>query len=421
MKKHSYRQVDIAKLDWTVIRAKTENHAIIFSVDVAKNMFVGALFTKEKELISTLKWRHPQNTQSLVEHLCKDLGASSLEVVMEPTGTYGDVLRWQFTRRGIPVYRVNPKHTHDMAESFDGVPSNHDAKAAQIIAELHLNGRSALWHETPEKQRDLRGLASELSIYQVTHKANLNRLAALLVRHWPELEEVTNLHTLSVLTLLRDYGDPHAVATHAAAALELLHKTGRSGLKEEECQAILTSAKDSLGVPCAPGERTYIQHLAADILRTLAASSEVEKRMAEAVGERQEIAEMANMCGKTSCIVLSAILGDIGSYKNAQSLLKAVGLNLREYSSGKHKGELRISKRGSGKTRFYLYWLTLRMIQRDALIKCWYECKVARDGGRYKGRAVTAVMRKLVKALWHVAQGERFDSKKLFHLAEVTS
>ena len=52
MKKHSYRQVDIAKLDWTVIRARTENHAIIFSVDVAKNMFVGALFTKEKELIS---------------------------------------------------------------------------------------------------------------------------------------------------------------------------------------------------------------------------------------------------------------------------------------------------------------------------------------------------------------------------------
>jgi len=421
MKKHSYRQIDIAKADWVAIRTKTENHAIIFSVDIAKNAFVGTLFTKDKELISTLKWRHPQDTRSLVEHLCNGLGAAHLEVVMEPTGTYGDVLRWQFIRRGIPVYRVSPKHTHDMAESFDGVPSNHDAKAAQIIAELHLNGRSSLWPEVPEEQRDLRGLASELAIYQTTHKANLNRLSALLIRHWPELEEVANVHTLSVLTLLREYGDPDTVAMHETEAAELLNKIGRSGLKEEQCRAILASSKTSLGVPCAPGERTYIQHLAADLLRTLQASADVEKRMAQAVAERESITEVSDMCGKTTSIVLSALLGDIRRYDNAQSLLKAIGLNLREYSSGKHKGELRISKRGPGKARFYIYWLALRLIQRDPLVKCWYNCKVARDGGRFKGRAVIAVMRKVVTALWHVAQGERFDSQKLFNLAEVTS
>ena len=42
---------------------------------------------------------------------------------------------------------------------------------------------------------------------------------------------------------------------------------------------------------------------------------------------------------------------------------------------------------------------------------------MVRDGGRFKGRAVTAVMRKVVKALWHVARGEPFDSRKLFKLA----
>ena len=77
--------------------------------------------------------------------------------------------------------------------------------------------------------------------------------------------------------------------------------------------------------------------------------------------------------------------------------------------------------RSPGKARFYLYWLALRLIQRDPLVKCWYNRKVARDGGRFKGRAVIAVMRKVVKALWHVAQGEKFDSRKLFNLAEVTT
>jgi len=34
-----------------------------------------------------------------------------------------------------------------------------------------------------------------------------------------------------------------------------------------------------------------------------------------------------------------------------------MGLNLKEQSSGQHKGILRITKRGPGKVRFYLYWL----------------------------------------------------------------
>ena len=39
--------------------------------------------------------------------------------------------------------------------------------------------------------------------------------------------------------------------------------------------------------------------------------------------------------------------------------------------------------------------------------------KVKRDGG-LKGKAVTALMRKLALSLWHVAQGKRFDTSKLF-------
>ncbi len=45
--------------------------------------------------------------------------------------------------------------------------------------------------------------------------------------------------------------------------------------------------------------------------------------------------------------------------------------------------------------------------------QAWYESKVKRDGGG-KARAVVGLMRKLVKALYHVARGEPFDSRKLF-------
>ncbi len=421
MKKHSYRQVDVNKVDWSSLRAKTENREIIFSVDVAKKAFVGALATRDKEIVSTLKWEHPQDTRVLVERLINDLGAARLEVVMESSGTYGDVLRWQFIQRGIPVYRVSPKHTHDLAESFDGVPSMHDGKAAHIIAELHLNGRSALWVETAPERRNLRGLVSELEIYQGTHRANLNRLYAQMARHWPELEEVANLDTQSVLTLLKEYGAPMEVAAHKEEALELLRLVGRPGLKEDKCQGILKAAQDTLGVPCTAGERIYIQGLAKDLIRTQKANAEVEKRMRQLVGEHEEMTEVAALCGKTTCIVLIALLGDLRCYPNAHSLLKAIGLNLKERSSGQHKGELRITKRGPGKVRYYLYWTVLRLIRGDPHVKQWYERKVARDGGRSKGRAIMAVMRKVAKSLWYLARGEKFDSHKLFDLREATA
>ncbi len=101
------------------------------------------------------------------------------------------------------------------------------------------------------------------------------------------------------------------------------------------------------------------------------------------------------------------------AYDNAASYLKSLGLNLKERSSGKHKGQLKITKRGPGVARRYLFFAALRWIKHDAGVRQWVERKAARDGG-HKGKAIIAVMRKLTKALWHVAQGTRFDPAKLF-------
>lgn len=415
MKKVKYKATNVNKLDWAKVGEQVRNQEVLFSIDVAKTDFVGLLRTRDDDLIQLIKWTHPHDTSHLLNEL-KELKATRLEAVMEPTGTYGDALRWQLTKRSIPVYRVNPKHVHDESESFDGVPSSHDAKAACIIGDLHYRGKSQHWQETPVEQRELRGMVEELEVHQRVHRNNLNRLSAAAARYWPELEYVMSLSSISVLTLLSTYGDPLQVAQNAEEAEDLLRRVGRAGLKAEKRQAIIASAHDSLGVPCTASERQYIQSLAADLLRTHRASAEVEARMAAVVEEREDIAPLADVCGKTTAIVLIALLGDLRRYPSARSLLNAMGLTLKEHSSGQHKGVLRITKRGPSKVRYYLYWLVLRMVHRDAHIKTWYERKLARDGKRGKGRALIAIMRKLVKGLWHVAHGELFDSHKLFNL-----
>ena len=104
---------------------------------------------------------------------------------------------------------------------------------------------------------------------------------------------------------------------------------------------------------------------------------------------------------------------DPRAYPNSESYCKALGLNLKERSSGQHKGQLKITKRGSGEARRDLYLATLRLIQRNEIVRAWYEKKVQAQGGRHKQRIVVAFMRKLSRALWYLARGQVFDARKL--------
>ena len=101
-----------------------------------------------------VKWVHPQETMALLAHLSALAQVAQVEVVMEPSGTYGDALRWQLTRRGLGVWRMGPKRVHDAAEVYDGVPSLHDAKAAYLIGRLHWQGVSRPWREADAERRD---------------------------------------------------------------------------------------------------------------------------------------------------------------------------------------------------------------------------------------------------------------------------
>ena len=73
----------------------------------------------------------------------------------------------------------------------------------------------------------------------------------------------------------------------------------------------------------------------------------------------------------TAC-ALWASTGDPRKYRAAGAYRKAMGLNLVERSSGAYQGRLRISKRGSPRTRQWLYLAGLRLVQKCA-VRPWYE------------------------------------------------
>jgi len=414
MNKRRYRTTKVNDVNWQLIEECADKERVVFGVDVAKADFVGALMTQDRSVIQTLKWRHPEQTRRLVEDLLKHLEPGSLEVVMEPSGTYGDPVRSLFTRSGIPVFWVSPKRVHDAAEVYDGVPSLHDAKAAYVIGRFHLDGGSRPWKELPRSRRELKAAVKLMELYRDHYQRGVDRLEGLLARHWPEAGALLEVGSVTLMTVLATYGEPAEVAAHGLEAEHLMRRTGGRLLSEEKVRQLLETARSTLGLPCSEGERTYLKTLAEETLRSYRLLTEVKKGVEHQALNEPTVAPLAPVVGKITSAVLVASQGTPLDYPNAGSYLKSLGLNLKEHSSGKHQGQLKITKRGSGIARKYLYLATLRLICNDPVAQAWYQRKVQRDGGR-KGKAIVAIMRKLTKSLWYVAQGQTFDTRRLFN------
>ena len=413
MKKRAYKTIDVKKVNVDRLSEKVEGQSIVLSIDVAKADFVACIMTSSKEVLVTLKWKHPSESLLLIELMLRDLRWHSLDVAMEPSGTYGDSLRAQFLGHGIDVYRVSPKRCHDAAEVYDGVPSMHDAKASAIIGYLHTEGYSEPWPLPDEDQRTLSAIIHTMNMYDEAYFRNINRLEALTMRYWPELSNILALQSATLLELLIKYGSPIQVALHQDEAYALMKKVGGFQLKEEKIQAILASASTTLGVKSIEAERHQIRELCSEIRRL-----QKHRRQAQLQIEAQTqtvacVKAMSPILGKVTAAVIYLALGGLDNHAGAGSVIKALGLNLKERSSGKHQGQLKITKRGSGIARMYLYMAALRLIHHNSIVNAWYMAKVARDGGK-KMKAIVAIMRKIAGALWHVGRGATFDASLLF-------
>ena len=144
----------------------------------------------------------------------------------------------------------------------------------------------------------------------------------------------------------------------------------------------------------------------------------IEREVKQLVSDSEVLTSAAHIVGEVTSAVLLAALGDPRSYFDADSYCKGLGLNLKERSSGKHKGRLSITKRGPSIARYYLYFAALRLISKDPLVKRWFAAKTSRPGA-IKLKTVIELMRKLAKGLWYSAQGKAFCVDKLFNLKAV--
>jgi len=276
------------------------------------------------------------------------------------------------------VWRVRSQATADDAEIFDGVLSQHDGKGAAMLSELGAIGKSVAWpsqaisEETARLKAQVQWLTSQQEIWQTWQ----GRLEGLLAKFWPEATAHLSLPSATLLRVLREYGGPRGLAADAQAAVKLA-KWGRRWMTAEKIAALLSSARGTLGVRMTVAEEEYVQKCAQ---AAWAAGQEVQAAQAALTKLSQGhavINRLAESVGRNTACVLFTMLGDPHNDPCGAAYRKGMGLNLKERSSGKHQGQLKITKRGPSIVRRWLFFAALRLVQQGPL-RPWFEANVRR-------------------------------------------
>src|SRR6185312_15266536 len=401
------------KLD-LILKSRQKAEPVVIGVDVGKHELMAVL--RWSDGCFERPWRVSNPNQiGLLRGLIVSLSQGrQLTVAMESTGTYGDALRQAMDDAQIAVHLVSGKRAHDYAEVFDGTPSQHDGKDAAVAAELCALGKSSVWKLDRGDDRSQR---IELLVDQMAAAVECRtrwtlRLEGLLARHWPEASAVLGCSAGTMLKAMKHYGGPEALAKDPQALGQLRHWSSRK-LSEQKLEDLIGSARTTTGVRLTRTDVQRIRWCAGEGLTASMEASRCRRELIDLAKDHDLIARQGEAIGVATACVLWRYLGDPRRYHCAAAYRKAMGLNLKERSSGRYQGQLKISKRGSGRVRQWLYLSALRLIRNEPRASKWYRRKL-RKGGGGKRRLIMALTRKLALSMWAVSKSQQlFDVDRM--------
>jgi transposase len=285
-KKKPYASVHVKDVDLAHWQAELAGRSEVWAgSDVAKSFLKVVLCWGPRCFSRPWHVAYTGELGLLVAHLRELAVGRELVVALEPTGTYSDPLRYALTQAGLAVQRIDCKASHDFAEVFDGVPSQHDGKDAAMLAELAQYGHGTPWPWAAcgEWVSTVRHLVEVAEDQQRSVAAWTGRLESLLARHWPEVLGLLGLDSRALLRALATYGDPATLAATAGAAAQLRSWGGR-WLPAAKVAAVLASAAATQGVPADAVERQRLQAYAAHVLAARQELAATRRKLARFVG-----------------------------------------------------------------------------------------------------------------------------------------
>ena len=361
-----------------------------------------------------------RNAKDWALHLAAQHGKNQIVMGLEPTGHYWFSLAAWMIANGISVVQVNPYAVKQTKELEDNSQAKNDAKDPKLIADLVKNGNYGMPYLPEDVYAELRALCTFRDQCMEDRVRNINRLHREMKIVFPEymkaFGKIDGVFTLSVLATVPLPSELTALGEEGIR--DIWHDRKLKGRGYSRAKEIVRLAGESAGLTHgAEARKVAIVSYARKIEELTAEIDSVEAQMAQKCREIPRAENVLEIKGLGDTIVagILAEMGDIARFDAAKEIQKLSGLGLVACSSGKHKGQTKISHRGRKRLRYWLFQGAMSVVSHNEAFRQIHEYYTTRAVNPLKKmQSLTVIACKLLRIIFTILKkGVRFNPEKM--------
>ena len=339
---------------------------------------------------------------------------------LEPTGHYWFCLAAWMVSNGISVVQVNPYAVKQTKELEDNSQQKDDRKDPKLIANLVKDGNYGMPYLPEKVYAELRRLSMFREQLTEDRNRNMNRLHREMKIYFPEYKDAFGkIDGAFCMAVLKEAPFPEDLLRLGTEGIrEIWHEAKLRGRGYSRAAEIVKYAETSIGLKDGTeAGKEVVRWFAEKIMELDEELEKIENSLSETCKEiphAENVLEIPGIGGK----ILSGILaemGDISRFDDVKELQKLSGLGLVSCSSGKHKGETRISHRGRKRLRYWLFQAARSAVSHGEEYKRIHAHYTTRAGNPLqKMQSLIVIACKLLRVIYTMLKtGKRYEPEKL--------
>ena len=339
---------------------------------------------------------------------------------LEPTGHYWFCLAAWMVTNDISVVQVNPYAVKQTKELEDNSQLKDDRKDPKLIANLVKDGNYGMPYLPEGLYADLRRMSMLRDQLTEDRIRNINRLHREIKIYFPEYRDAFGkLDGAFTLEALKVAPFPEDIVRLGEDGLkEIWHNAKLRGRGYSKAGQIVRYAKESIGLKDGTaGGRKAVKIFVEQIESLSEALGEIEAELQQKCREipyAENILEIKGI-GENILAGILAEMGDITRFDDVSEIQKLSGLGLVACSSGKHKGETKISHRGRKRLRYWLFQAAKSTVSHAGEFKEVHAHYTTReDNPLKKMQSLIVIACKILRIIFTMLRtGCRYDPKKM--------
>lgn len=399
---------------------------LILGCDIGSEIhYVRAIDTRGRELSkSAFKFSNNvegfQNAKEWAVQLAATHNKEQIVLGLEPTGHYWFCLATWMISNGISVVQVNPYAVKQTKEIEDNSQLKDDTKDPKLIANLVKDGNYGMPYLPEKIYADLRRLSMFRDQLCEDRIRCLNRLHREMKIYFPEYKEALGkVDGAFCLAVLRKAPFPEALGALGSEGIrQIWHEEKLRGRGYSRAVEIIKYANESVGLKDgAAASSLAVKWFAERIMELDVQLADVENKLMEKCMEIPHAENILEISGVGERILsgILAEIGDISRFDDVKEIQKLSGLGLVACSSGKHKGETKISHRGRKRLRYWLFQAAKTAVVHSEEFKELHIYYTTRpDNPLKKMQSLIVIACKLLRVIYTILKtGAVYDPKKM--------